>query len=206
LETLTNVSTEITNSVLQIQTIQQNWKYVSDNLSLFDEGTDYVTVSNIFRSNMLLANESLVQLYQLAVASEEYVNSKSFYENGTLANFNLTNTYFQRINTLADNILDLLEYVSDLIVGKSLFDQPGLNDDNLVMEQIQISTQIDPIDNIVYNIQQDFEKTFTRMTIQITGERQNSEQLLTASQARLKEYTDIKGYVQKQIQIDTIYA
>jgi len=37
-------------------------------MTLFDEGTDEVSVSNIFRSNVLLLNESLVALYQIAIA------------------------------------------------------------------------------------------------------------------------------------------
>jgi len=206
LDILSNVTKSMAEIVTQIQSVQENWESISRNITMFDEGTDSVNVSNIFRSNVILMNESMVSLYQLAIASDEYVHSKNFYENGTINNFKLLTNYFQRIMTLTNNIHDFEQYLEDLIVGKELFDKPGLNDHDLVMVNIKISKEIVPIDNLVYNIQQDFEQSFTRINIQVTQERETYNAQLKLSQDKIAEDNKVKGYIQKQIEIDTIYA
>jgi len=206
LDTLSNITKSIQECVTQIQSVHENWEYISRNMTLFDEGTGTVNVSNIFRSNVVLMNESLVSLYQIAIASDEYVHSKNFYDNGTIKDFKLLTEYFQRILLLTNNILNFAQYLEDLITGKELFDKPGLDDHDLIMLEISISKEIAPMDNLVYNIQQDLEQSFTRINIQVTQETQMYDAQLKLSQEKIKEDNTIKGYVQKQIEIDSIYA
>jgi len=131
---------------------------------------------------------------------------KNFYDNGTIKDFKLLTEYFQRILLLTNNILNFAQYLEDLITGKELFDKPGLDDHDLIMLEISISKEIAPMDNLVYNIQQDLEQSFTRINIQVTQETQMYDAQLKLSQEKIKEDNTIKGYVQKQIEIDSIYA
>ena len=48
--------------------------------------------------------------------------------------------------------------------------------------------------------------SFTRINVQTTDQKVQIERFLLESQDKVKEYTLIKGYVEKQIQINAVYA
>jgi hypothetical protein len=206
LEQLKNITDSMSFIVTQLHAVETSWQAISQNITYFSEGTGVVNVSNVFRTNVLLMNESLVSMYQIAIASDEYVHSKKFYNDGTLNDFKLLTDYFQRIDLLSNNVLEFAGYLDALIEGKDLFDKPGLDDHDLTMLEINISAEITPMNNMVYNIQQDFEQSFTRITIQVTQQRRIYEDRLKLAQDKIAGDTTIKGYIQKQIEIDTIYA
>jgi len=67
------------------------------------------------------------------------------------------------------------DYITGLIIGEELFTKPGIDDHDLVMLSLEISAQVYPMNNMFYNIQQDFEKSFTRLAMQISSEKATFE-------------------------------